>query len=158
MLAVKAAESLSQVDQVLVSALGRGANTAIAMGYTVSQSIPGLGDIDGALIEQIGWPSPLSHIADVCRTNGKCRAFADAQRLLWQQGIERLPEGTNTLLISHGGIMELGLVACVPDEDFAAMGDVFAYCEGFRLSFCNAVWRLEHTYRVAHDLRIINAD
>ena len=158
MLAAKSAESLSHVDQVLVSELGRGANTAIAMGYKVSRSIPGLGDIDGALIEQISWPSPLSYIAEACRENEQCRAFAEAQRMHWQHGIERLPEATNTLLISHGGIMELGLIGCVPDEDFEAIGDVFAYCEGFRLSFCNEVWSLEHTYRVDHDLRIVNTD
>jgi len=45
----------------------------------------------------------------------------------------RLNEGQAALVINHGGILELGVVACFPDADYESWGDAVGYCEGARL-------------------------
>jgi hypothetical protein len=38
------------------------------------------------------------------------------------------------LVITHGGIVEIGAVGCLPDADHSAWGPYCDYCEGVRLS------------------------
>ena len=44
-----------------------------------------------------------------------------------------LAEGRAALVINHGGVLELGVVACLPDADHASWGPHFDPCEGVRL-------------------------
>jgi hypothetical protein len=37
------------------------------------------------------------------------------------------------LVINHGGVVELGVVAAFPDADYESWGDAADYCEGARL-------------------------
>ena len=46
-----------------------------------------------------------------------------------------LPDNGRTLLVSHGGIIELGAIASLPEADHASWGGGLDYCEGVRLSF-----------------------
>ena len=44
-----------------------------------------------------------------------------------------LADGRAALVINHGGILEMGAVACLPDADHFKWGSHFDYCEGIRL-------------------------
>ena len=44
-----------------------------------------------------------------------------------------LSEGGSALMVNHGGVVELGVTACLPDMDFSDWGDAVSYCEGARL-------------------------
>jgi hypothetical protein len=37
--------------------------------------------------------------------------------------MERMSEGGSALVINHGGVVELGVVACLAETDFSAWGD-----------------------------------
>ncbi len=44
-------------------------------------------------------------------------------------------EGGSVLVVCHGGIIELGAVACLPNADHVGWGAHASYCEGVRLAF-----------------------
>ena len=46
-----------------------------------------------------------------------------------------LPDGAAALVIGHGGGIEPGLVACLPDADHQSWGAPFSRCDGARLGF-----------------------
>ena len=48
---------------------------------------------------------------------------------------ESLDDGQSALLVSHGGMIEAGAVAALPDADHQGWGAGLGYCEGVRLSF-----------------------
>jgi hypothetical protein len=53
----------------------------------------------------------------------------------FQSLARRVPEDGNALVISHGGIVEAAMVACLPDRDFSEWTVSSSYCEGVRLHF-----------------------
>ena len=44
-----------------------------------------------------------------------------------------LADGRAALVINHGGIVEMGAVACLPGADHEVWGPHFECCEGIRL-------------------------
>jgi len=54
-----------------------------------------------------------------------------------------ISEGRSALVISHGGVLELGVVGCLPDVDFSNWGDAVDYCEGARLYWDDQFIRAE---------------
>jgi hypothetical protein len=44
-----------------------------------------------------------------------------------------LADGYAALVVNHGGVAELGAVACLPEADHFKWGSHFGYCEGMRL-------------------------
>ena len=47
--------------------------------------------------------------------------------------LENFTDGRAALFINHGGVLELGAVACQPNTDHESWGPHFDYCEGIRL-------------------------
>ncbi|MCB0084574.1 MAG: hypothetical protein KDE47_26725 [Caldilineaceae bacterium] len=70
--------------------------------------------------EQIGNPPPRDAHAVLAR---------------WRDLLTPLPAAANALFISHGGELELALVAAFPHADHATWGAPFGHCEGARLIF-----------------------
>jgi hypothetical protein len=46
-----------------------------------------------------------------------------------------VPDGDAALVVCHGGGIEPGLVACLPDADHGSWGAPFGHCDGARLGF-----------------------
>ena len=44
-----------------------------------------------------------------------------------------ISESRAALAINHGGVVELGVVGCLPGFDFSSWGGSVEYCEGARL-------------------------
>jgi hypothetical protein len=47
--------------------------------------------------------------------------------------MESISQGRSALVINHGGVVEIGVVGCLPDFDFSSWGGPVEYCEGARL-------------------------
>ena len=43
-----------------------------------------------------------------------------------------LADGRAALVINHGGVLELGVTACLPNADYESWGEAADYCEGAR--------------------------
>jgi hypothetical protein len=108
------------------------------MGFAVDEQIELLWAMPDEVDAEIRWPFSFARCAEVIRQTGPGGAlarFARAQADLWRSIAAALPEGGRALVISHGGIVEAGAVACLPEADHAAWGDYCEYCEGIRLHF-----------------------
>ena len=81
------------------------------------------------------WPQPYRTYAELLSRGGRLAAVAQAHRDAWTRVVEAVPEGAAALVVCHGGGIEPGLVACLPDADHGSWGAPFGHCDGARLGF-----------------------
>ena len=118
---------------VVTSPIPRAVETAIAMGFEVDEMDDALGRIPSGTGSR--WPLPFADISAAVREGGDAARFAVQVADIWRNIVGRIPESTRALVVTHGGIVELGAVAAVPDGPHHAWGDPLGYCEGVRLVF-----------------------
>lgn len=58
-----------------------------------------------------------------------------AQVVIWQEALESVQPGQSVLVISHGRMIEAGLVEAIGEADFATWGPSIQHCEGVRLRY-----------------------
>jgi hypothetical protein len=63
------------------------------------------------------------------------QAVAEAHRRNWTRVVAAVPDGAAALVVAHGGGIEPGLVACLPDADHELWGAPLGHCDGARLGF-----------------------
>jgi hypothetical protein len=64
---------------------------------------------------------------------GPVAALGRRQAELWHMLVSNVSDGAQALLVAHGGLIEPGLIAALPDWDHARWGRGFAHGEGVRL-------------------------
>jgi len=140
-LARKIGAEIGPFGLVLTSPVPRALETAIAMGFAVNDQPEALGDLPPAVLEEVGhherwaWQQPFVTFARLVRQGGPTTRMGERQRDVWVRALESVPAGGRVLIISHGRIIESGLVTCIPDGDFGAWGASFHHCEGVRMTF-----------------------
>jgi broad specificity phosphatase PhoE len=72
--------------------------------------------------DQWRWPRPYSMYAELLGRGLGLASVAGAHRRIW-----------TTVVIAHGGGIEPGLVACLPNADHDTWGGPFGHCDGARL-------------------------
>jgi broad specificity phosphatase PhoE len=128
-------------DLVLTSPVPRALETAVAMGFAVNDQLEALADLSPAVVEELGhhdrwaWDLPFATFAHFVRRGGPTTRMGARQREAWVCALESVPTDGRVLIISHGRIIESGLVTCIPDGNFAAWGTSFHHCEGVRMTF-----------------------
>jgi broad specificity phosphatase PhoE len=85
--------------------------------------------------EQWGWPHPYRIYAELLGRGGGLAIVAEAHRRIWTSVVEAVPDGAAALVVAHGGGIEPGLVACLPDVDHELWGAPLGHCDGGRLGF-----------------------
>jgi broad specificity phosphatase PhoE len=140
-LARKIGAKIGIFDRVLTSQVPRALETAIAMGFAVDEQLEVLGELSPAVVREIGhherwnWEKPFVTFAHFVRQGGPTAQMGEQQREAWVRALESVPSGVRVLIISHGRIIESGLVTCIPDGEFATWGAAFRHCEGVRMTF-----------------------
>jgi broad specificity phosphatase PhoE len=134
-LARRVGEKLGPFDHVITSTAPRTLETAVAMGFAVDGEYEELYQMGDDVEEEVHWPASFGSYAFAVKLNGAAARFAKKQADLWRKINKTLPDGGATLIISHGGIIELGAIGCLPEADHAAWGSHFDHCEGVRLHF-----------------------
>jgi broad specificity phosphatase PhoE len=69
------------------------------------------------------------------RADGSVARLARRQADLWRHVVEEAADGAKAMVISHGGLIEPGLVAALPDVAMHSLGTAFAHCEGVTLAY-----------------------
>lgn len=128
-------DTLGSYHRIVTSTVHRSIQTAIALGYEVDETIEVIGEVPEAVLNIVGWPKSFAEVARVVGEDAEVSGFARSQVDVWRQTVELLPDGASAMLITHGSVIELGSVACMPNADHAAWGDAMGYCEGLRMSF-----------------------
>lgn len=120
-------------DFVATSALPRAFETAIAMGFAVDEQNELMNSYGGAVEREAPWPLPFFNYAEIVKQDGTAGDYAHRLMDYYTAILDRLPQTGSALIVNHGGVVELGVVACLPDADYHAWGDSVDYCEGARL-------------------------
>jgi broad specificity phosphatase PhoE len=122
-------------QRVITSTLPRAFETAVAMGFAVDEQVEVLSAMSDEVDAEIQWPAGFATIAEVVRSGGAAARFAQDQAAFLTSVAQQLPDNGWALIISHGGIVETGAVACLPAADHRTWGVYCDYCEGVLLSF-----------------------
>jgi broad specificity phosphatase PhoE len=139
-LARRVGSRLGPFDRVVASPVPRAAETALAMGFAVDSLCDALGPSDPDLFAEIGhherwsWEEPFTVFAHLVRLNGPTARLGRLEEGAWRAILAMLPDSGRALVISHGRVIECGLVAIVDDADFVAWGPPFRHCEGVRIT------------------------
>jgi broad specificity phosphatase PhoE len=130
--------TMGSYSRVVASLIPRTLETALAMGFAVDDLVEmPSGYIPGEVEHHAGWawPAPYRRYAELIAQGRGLAAVAAATRALFVDAVAAVPEGAAALVISHGGTIEPGLVACLPDADHGAWGALLGHCAGARLAF-----------------------
>ncbi len=119
---------------VVSSPLERAKRTAELVGGRLDAIEPGLlPDIGGAGV--FGSMATLADWRALLRSDPKARDFAHEQLATWARIAGRVGPKDVVLAISHGGIMELPIVALADELGIAIDGPSFANLEGARITY-----------------------
>lgn len=132
-LARQVGTGLGPYAAVITSHLARAIETAVAMGFTVASTVEDLALHPEALPELTSWPAPLDEIQRRLSRYPDLLAFAGTQAALWKRLLSKIPDGEAGLVVTHGGLLEVGAIALLSELDLPVEGDAFAYCEGLRI-------------------------
>ena len=126
-------QNLGRFDRVVTSTLPRAFETAIAMGFAVDEQMELMSTYGNEVGREAPWPLSCAGYAEVVRKGGAAARYADQLAEVYAKLANYLADGRKALVINHGGVLELGAVACLPKADHVAWGSHFEYCEGIRL-------------------------
>jgi broad specificity phosphatase PhoE len=126
-------QNLDPFDRVVTSTLPRALETAIAMGFAVDEQSELMSTYGNAVEREAPWPLSLAGYAEVVKAGGAAAKYANQLAAVYAKLANFLADGRAALVVNHGGVSELGAVACLPDADHIAWGSHFEYCEGVRL-------------------------
>jgi broad specificity phosphatase PhoE len=119
---------------VLSSPLERAKRTAELVGGRLDATEPGLlPDIGGAGV--FGAMATLAEWRALLRSDPKARAFANEQLATWARIAGRVGQKDRVLVISHGGIIELPIVALAEEIGMALDGPSFGNLEGAMITY-----------------------
>ena len=140
-LARRVGPEIGAVQWVVASTAPRTAETALAMGFAVDQ----LAEMGGQAWERAqaelghhahwAWTDPFGQYLVLIGRGGAIAELARRQAELWTEAAGHVADGGKALVVSHGGLIEPGLVACLPTADRESWGGPFAHCEGITLAF-----------------------
>ena len=140
----KVGEAMGPFARVVVSDVPRTVETALAMGFAVDEVLSFGEDLDwDRVIAEIGSPSfwhiaePFEHIATNLATWPEAYRMGDRYRREWVRLAMSIEDGQAALVVSHGQLMEIAVVSCMPHADRSAWGAPFSHCEGVRFEVVN---------------------
>jgi len=126
-------QNLGPFDRVVTSTLPRAIETAIAMGFAVDEFNETMSSYGYDVEHEAPWPLSGVGYAEVIRQGGAAAHYANQLATVYAKLADYLMDGRAALVVNHGGVLELGAVACLPNADHFKWGSHFDYCEGIRL-------------------------
>jgi hypothetical protein len=126
---------------VAASLAPRTVETAIAMGFAVDDCLDLGGDLWEAAQSELAHREIRDDLAlylryqELMNAGGAVARLGRPQSELWETIITKVPEGSRALLISHGGLIEPGLIAALPTFPHARWGRGFRHGEGVRIFY-----------------------
>jgi len=133
---------------VITSAVPRAWQTAVAMGFKVDEQTELLNTYGDATEAEIPWPASFSEYTAPLLRSGAPARYAQRLADFYTRLAESLPEAGSALVITHGGVVEIGAVACLPEADHVSWGDYVECCEGVRLFWDNGKFLKAEIIRV----------
>lgn len=134
-LARRIGNSMGEFSKVIASKSPRAFETALAMGYAPDDTARELFSMKNKAARQIANANTFADYDQAFRQHKALAKWAKGQAKYWGSVAKKLQEGSSALLVGHGGMIEAGAVAALPDADHASWGQGLGYCEGIRLAY-----------------------
>ncbi len=109
-LARRCGASMGPFNLVITSKLPRAFETAIAMGFAVDDQIGILASMSDAVSDEFDWTRGFPAASAAVRRGSHAAGYAAKLAGRWHSIVADLPDGSRTLMISHGGIVEAGAI------------------------------------------------
>lgn len=131
------AKSAGPYALVLSSPLERAKESAKLIAGRIDEVEAGLlPDLGGAVATQMyGEMTTLQRWAELYEAEAKARDFAHEQLRTWARIASRMKPRETVLAISHGGIIELPVIALAKELGMHLAGLAFGFCEGVRVTY-----------------------
>jgi broad specificity phosphatase PhoE len=142
-LARSVGQDMGPFERVVTSTLPRAFETAIAMGFAVDAQSELMSTYGNDVNDEAPWPMSFARYAKVIQRGGAAARYAGKLAAYYESLMSSIATGQAVLVVNHGGVVELGVVGCLPMEDFSSWGDSVSYCEGARLYWENKFIRAE---------------
>jgi broad specificity phosphatase PhoE len=142
-------ENLGPFDRVITSTVPRAFETAIAMGFAVDEQNELMSTYGNEVEREAPWPLSLAGYAEVVSKGGAAAKYANQLAAVYSKLADYLADGRAALVVNHGGVAELGAVACLPNADHLKWGSHFEPCEGIRLFWEDGKWMDGEVLRVS---------
>ena len=126
-------QNIGPFDRVVTSSLPRAFETAIAMGFAVDEESDLMSAYGRDVEKEAPWPLSFADYVEVVQGGGASAKYARKLTKYYANIMSFISEGRAALAINHGGVVELGVVGCLPGFDFSSWGGSVEYCEGARL-------------------------
>lgn len=133
-LARRIGASIGPFEMTFTSPKPRAFETAIAMGYAVEEQLDVLAEWTDDMSDAASHGG-FAAVGALVRGHGAAAKVARAYRRALFDIARSLGEGRAALVVSHSGVVEGSVMACMPEMDGHALGHGVGYCEGVRLSF-----------------------
>jgi broad specificity phosphatase PhoE len=134
-LASRVGSTLGEFHKVISSNSPRAIETAVAMGYAVDEVLDEVSMTPENIGKEVKWGMGFSEYAEVIQQGGETAKYAEEMAEFINKKIEELPDDGYALIISHGGLIEMCTIGCIPNIDYAFWGKPLEPCEGVRLAF-----------------------
>lgn len=134
-LARRLGQEMGPFERVVTSILPRAFETAIAMGFAVNEQVELMSTYGDAVEQEVPWPQSFAAYAKAVKRGKAAAGYAQQLAKYYSDLAASITDGHAALVINHGGIVELGVVASFLDADYESWGDAVSYCEGARLSW-----------------------
>lgn len=142
-------QGMGPFDRVVTSKYSRAHETAIAMGFAVDEQAEILSTYGEYDVEkEVPWPQTFSVYAAAMKANGDAAKYARTLAKFYEDIMKMIAENRAALTVHHGGVVEIGVVACLPGTDFKSWGGHIDYCEGARLYWEDDRWTGGEVLRV----------
>jgi broad specificity phosphatase PhoE len=126
-------QNLGPFDRVITSTMPRAFETAIAMGFAVDEQVELISGYGDDVEHEVPWPQSFAAYAKAVKRGGEAERYANQLAGYYAGLADYLADGRAALVINHGGVLELGVVASCPNADYEAWGWAADCCEGARL-------------------------
>ena len=134
-LAMEIGEEMAEFDRVISSNAPRAIETAVAMGYAIDQTFDEISQTPKNLEEETEWGMSFHQYAEVIQKEGKTEKYSKEMADFIMNLVNELPEKGSILIVSHGGLIEICVIGCLPNIDYTSWGKALDVCEGVRLAF-----------------------
>ncbi|MHA1954264.1 MAG: histidine phosphatase family protein [Candidatus Heimdallarchaeaceae archaeon] len=134
-LAKKVGETLGDFHKVISSNAPRATETAVAMGYAVDEILDEVSMTPESIGKEVNWGMGFSEYAEVIKKEGETAKYARKMAKFITKIAEKLPDDEYVLIVTHGGLIEICTIGCIPNIDYAFWGKPLENCEGVRLAF-----------------------
>ena len=139
---------LGPFHDVVTSPAPRAVETATALGFPARRREPRLASMGDRVDAELGSVVFWADYARAFRRSTAVRDFASERAELLEEIVRSVPDGGRALVVSHGGIVELGAVAAVPAHPWQDAGGPASYLEGVRLEYGPSGWTSAEVLRV----------